>query len=164
MGHLRVVPVLAPEPYVLPSSSFGCRENPSCGSHLCIYPLQWFEEKLQEVECEDQRLRKLHAVVETLVNHRKGDRISTVRCAIWAGTVKPCAVPGRGHEGRVSQGHTLPRRWDSAVKDSVSSSWETDVKGSRQFFCPAPQAWDGSVEGNLWDHRIPAWLGGLKGP
>ncbi|XP_054244084.1 sorting nexin-1 [Indicator indicator] len=31
----------------------------------------WFEEKLQEVECEDQRLRKLHAVVETLVNHRK---------------------------------------------------------------------------------------------
>nr|KAF6388976.1 sorting nexin 1 [Myotis myotis] len=31
----------------------------------------WFEEKLQEVECEEQRLRKLHAVVETLVNHRK---------------------------------------------------------------------------------------------
>lgn len=35
---------------------------------------QWFEEKLQEVECEEQRLRKLHAVVETLVNHRKGNR------------------------------------------------------------------------------------------
>lgn len=34
---------------------------------------QWFEEKLQEVECEEQRLRKLHAVVETLVNHRKGN-------------------------------------------------------------------------------------------
>lgn len=36
---------------------------------------QWFEEKLQEVECEEQRLRKLHAVVETLVNHRKGNNL-----------------------------------------------------------------------------------------
>lgn len=36
---------------------------------------QWFEEKLQEVECEEQRLRKLHAVVETLVNHRKGNKL-----------------------------------------------------------------------------------------
>lgn len=36
---------------------------------------QWFEEKLQEVECEEQRLRKLHAVVETLVNHRKGNHL-----------------------------------------------------------------------------------------
>ncbi|KAG9341175.1 hypothetical protein JZ751_019614 [Albula glossodonta] len=31
----------------------------------------WFEEKLQEVEVEDQQLRKLHAMVESLVNHRK---------------------------------------------------------------------------------------------
>ncbi|XP_036390699.1 sorting nexin-1a [Megalops cyprinoides] len=31
----------------------------------------WFEEKLQEVEVEDQQLRKLHAVVDSLVNHRK---------------------------------------------------------------------------------------------
>ncbi|KAJ1181152.1 hypothetical protein NDU88_006362 [Pleurodeles waltl] len=31
----------------------------------------WFEEKLQEVECEEQHLRKLHAVIEALVNHRK---------------------------------------------------------------------------------------------
>lgn len=38
---------------------------------------QWFEEKLQEVECEEQRLRKLHAVVETLVNHRKGNKLLT---------------------------------------------------------------------------------------
>lgn len=33
---------------------------------------QWFEEKLQEVESEDQQLRKLHIMVESLVNHRKG--------------------------------------------------------------------------------------------
>lgn len=43
---------------------------------------QWFEEKLQEVECEDQRLRKLHAVVETLVNHRKGDELGG--CLSWS--------------------------------------------------------------------------------
>lgn len=41
-------------------------------SQLWAVCFQWFEEKLQEVECEEQRLRKLHAVVETLVNHRKG--------------------------------------------------------------------------------------------
>ncbi|XP_077375063.1 sorting nexin-1-like isoform X2 [Festucalex cinctus] len=31
----------------------------------------WFEDKLQEVENEEQQLRKLHAVVDSLVNHRK---------------------------------------------------------------------------------------------
>ncbi|XP_072236176.1 sorting nexin-1 isoform X2 [Leuresthes tenuis] len=31
----------------------------------------WFEDKLQEVETEEQHLRKLHAVVDSLVNHRK---------------------------------------------------------------------------------------------
>lgn len=34
--------------------------------------LQWFEEKLQEVESADQQFRKLHALVESLVVHRKG--------------------------------------------------------------------------------------------
>uniref|UniRef100_A0A8B9T1W3 Sorting nexin-1 n=1 Tax=Anas platyrhynchos TaxID=8839 RepID=A0A8B9T1W3_ANAPL len=42
----------------------------------------WFEEKLQEVECEEQRLRKLHAVVETLVNHRKGNELGTTFLAM----------------------------------------------------------------------------------
>ncbi|XP_029430748.1 sorting nexin-1 [Rhinatrema bivittatum] len=37
----------------------------------------WFEEKLQEVECEEQHLRKLHGVVETLVNHRKELAVNT---------------------------------------------------------------------------------------
>ncbi|XP_040082652.1 sorting nexin-1 isoform X1 [Oryx dammah] len=41
----------------------------------------WFEEKLQEVECEEQRLRKLHAVVETLVNHRKELALNTAQFA-----------------------------------------------------------------------------------
>ncbi|EPY81744.1 sorting nexin-1 isoform 1 [Camelus ferus] len=41
----------------------------------------WFEEKLQEVECEEQRLRKLHAVVEMLVNHRKELALNTAQFA-----------------------------------------------------------------------------------
>lgn len=43
---------------------------------LCV---QWFEEKLQEVESTDQYFRKLQALVESLVVHRKGlcSRISS---------------------------------------------------------------------------------------
>ncbi|KAM3925056.1 sorting nexin-1 [Leptodactylus fuscus] len=41
----------------------------------------WFEDKLQEVECEEQHLRKLHAVVETLVNHRKELAVNTAQFA-----------------------------------------------------------------------------------
>ncbi|XP_004615343.1 sorting nexin-1 [Sorex araneus] len=41
----------------------------------------WFEEKLQEVECEEQRLRKLHTVVETLVSHRKELALNTAQFA-----------------------------------------------------------------------------------
>ncbi|KAM3828408.1 sorting nexin-1 [Vipera latastei] len=41
----------------------------------------WFEEKLQEVEGEEQRLRKLHAVVEMLVSHRKELSLNTSQFA-----------------------------------------------------------------------------------
>ncbi|KAI4873088.1 hypothetical protein NFI96_018778 [Prochilodus magdalenae] len=44
----------------------------------------WFEEKLQEVESEDQQLRKLHAMVESLVNHRKELSVNT---AVFAKSV-----------------------------------------------------------------------------
>ncbi|XP_063305364.1 sorting nexin-1 [Pelobates fuscus] len=39
----------------------------------------WFEDKLLEVENEEQHLRKLHAVVETLVNHRKELALNTAQ-------------------------------------------------------------------------------------
>ncbi|XP_032088766.1 sorting nexin-1-like [Thamnophis elegans] len=41
----------------------------------------WFEEKLQEVECEEQRLRKLHTVLEMLVTHRKELSLNTSQFA-----------------------------------------------------------------------------------
>lgn len=80
LGHLWAVLVLALELCALARASFGWempgkpRSGAICGNQL-LDSFQWFEEKLQEVECEDQRLRKLHAVVETLVNHRKGDEL-----------------------------------------------------------------------------------------
>ncbi|KAK2834576.1 hypothetical protein Q7C36_015277 [Tachysurus vachellii] len=44
----------------------------------------WFEDKLQEVENEDQQLRKLHIMVENLVNHRKELSMNT---AVFAKSV-----------------------------------------------------------------------------
>lgn len=41
----------------------------------------WFEEKLQEVESADQQFRKLHALVETLVIHRKELSLNTAHFA-----------------------------------------------------------------------------------
>ncbi|XP_072254112.1 sorting nexin-1-like [Pyxicephalus adspersus] len=42
---------------------------------------RWFEDKFQEVENEEQHLRKLHGVVETLVNHRKELAVNTAQFA-----------------------------------------------------------------------------------
>ncbi|KAM4553635.1 sorting nexin-1a [Fundulus diaphanus] len=41
----------------------------------------WFEEKLQEVESADQQFRKLHALVESLVLHRKELSLNTASFA-----------------------------------------------------------------------------------
>ncbi|GLD46680.1 sorting nexin-1-like protein [Lates japonicus] len=41
----------------------------------------WFEEKLQEVESADQQFRKLHALVESLVVHRKELSLNTASFA-----------------------------------------------------------------------------------
>lgn len=41
----------------------------------------WFEEKLQEVESADQQFRKLHALVESLVIHRKELSLNTASFA-----------------------------------------------------------------------------------
>ncbi|CAN9498916.1 unnamed protein product [Ophioblennius macclurei] len=41
----------------------------------------WFEEKLQEVESADQQFRKLHALVENLVLHRKELSVNTASFA-----------------------------------------------------------------------------------
>ncbi len=42
-----------------------------CG--VCVW-FQWFDEKIQDVENEEQHMRKLHIMVESLVNHRKGQK------------------------------------------------------------------------------------------
>ncbi|XP_062318748.1 sorting nexin-1-like isoform X2 [Osmerus eperlanus] len=52
----------------------------------------WFEEKLQEVESEDQQLRKLLVMVESLVNHRKELSVNT------AGFAKSVAMLGSSED------------------------------------------------------------------
>lgn len=51
---------------------------------MCACWFQWFDEKIQDVENEEQQLRKLHVMVESLVNHRKGQKckqsISYFKC------------------------------------------------------------------------------------
>lgn len=78
-----------------------CSSSVSVGFYHCFFFLflfftdvvlflsQWFEDKLQEVENEEQHLRKLHAVVDSLVNHRKGERFSGVYPVqlLWQGRV-----------------------------------------------------------------------------
>lgn len=48
---------------------------------------QWFEDKYQEVENEEQQLRKLHALVDSLVNHRKGE--FSLLCLVLIRNVEP---------------------------------------------------------------------------
>lgn len=55
------------------SHKLGNYPFPNCKT---IVFFKWFEEKLLEVESEDQHLRKLLSVVETLVNHRKGKNVN----------------------------------------------------------------------------------------
>ncbi|KAK1887534.1 Sorting nexin-1 [Dissostichus eleginoides] len=52
----------------------------------------WFEEKLQEVESSDQHFRKLHALVESLVVHRKELSLNT------AGFAKSTAMLGSAED------------------------------------------------------------------
>ncbi len=45
-----------------------------CVCVVCVCWFQWFDEKIQDVENEEQHMRKLHIMVESLVNHRKGQK------------------------------------------------------------------------------------------
>lgn len=103
---------------------------------------QWFEEKLQEVECEEQRLRKLHAVVETLVNHRKGKYPFRHTPALG----KPVSSVGWRYEACCSQ----PSKW------KLSAHLLHDVLISK--ICPAllSRNMTSITLGGGWQE--PAWV------
>ncbi|XP_067829545.1 sorting nexin-1-like [Heptranchias perlo] len=110
----------------------------------------WFEEKFQEIENEDQQLRKLHAVVETLVNHRKELAMNT---AIFA---KSAAMLGS------SEDHTALSRALSQlaeVEEKIEQLYQDQANSD--FFLFAELLSDyirliSAVRG-VFDQRMKAW-------
>ncbi|MCI4382073.1 hypothetical protein PGIGA_G00259350 [Pangasianodon gigas] len=110
----------------------------------------WFEEKLQEVESEDQQLRKLHAMVESLVNHRKELSMNT---AVFA---KSVAMLGSS-EDNTALSRALSQL--AEVEDRIEQLHQDQA--SNDFFIFAEHLADyirllGAVRA-CFDQRMKAW-------
>ncbi|XP_007906903.1 sorting nexin-1 isoform X1 [Callorhinchus milii] len=110
----------------------------------------WFEEKFQEIESEDQQLRKLHAVVETLVNHRKELAMNTAIVA------KSTAMLGS------SEDHTALSRALSQlaeVEDKIEQLYQDQA--NNDFFLFAELLSDYirllSAMRGVFDQRMKTW-------
>ncbi|XP_060770395.1 sorting nexin-1a [Neoarius graeffei] len=110
----------------------------------------WFEEKLQEVESEDQQLRKLHVMVESLVNHRKELSMNT---AVFA---KSVAMLGSS-EDNTALSRALSQL--AEVEDRIEQLHQDQA--SNDFFIFAEHLADyirllGAVRA-CFDQRMKAW-------
>uniref|UniRef100_A0A4W5NNK7 Sorting nexin-2 n=1 Tax=Hucho hucho TaxID=62062 RepID=A0A4W5NNK7_9TELE len=103
----------------------------------------WFDNKLQEVESEELQLRKLHAVVESLVNHRKE------LCGNTAVFAKSMAMLGN------SEDNTALSRALSQLAE-VEDKMETlhQEQAASDFFILAELFWPGAVR-LIW--RMKTW-------
>nr|XP_046249814.1 sorting nexin-1a isoform X2 [Scatophagus argus] len=110
----------------------------------------WFEEKLQEVESADQHFRKLHALVESLVIHRKELSVNT------AGFAKSTAMLGSA-EDNTALSRALSQL--AEVEDKMEQLHQDQA--ANDTFCFAEVIADyirllGAVRGSF-DHRMKAW-------
>ncbi|KAK2842607.1 hypothetical protein Q5P01_012807 [Channa striata] len=110
----------------------------------------WFEEKLQEVESADQQFRKLHALVENLVIHRKELSLNTASFA------KSAAMLGSA-EDNTALSRALSQL--AEVEDKMEQLHQ--VQAENDTFCFAELIADyirllGAVKGSF-DHRMKAW-------
>uniref|UniRef100_A0A3Q1KAG1 Sorting nexin-2 n=1 Tax=Anabas testudineus TaxID=64144 RepID=A0A3Q1KAG1_ANATE len=110
----------------------------------------WFEEKLQEVESADQQFRKLHALVETLVVHRKELSLNTASFA------KSAAMLGSA-EDNTALSRALSQL--AEVEDKMEQLHQDQAENDT--FCFAELIADyirllGAVRGSF-DHRMKAW-------
>ncbi|XP_051919145.1 sorting nexin-1-like isoform X1 [Hippocampus zosterae] len=110
----------------------------------------WFEDKLQEVENEEQQLRKLHAVVDSLVNHRKE------LCGNTAVFAKSMAMLGNS-EDNTALSRALSQL--AEVEDKMEQLHQEQA--SSDFFIFAEVLADyirllGAVRG-CFDQRMRAW-------
>ncbi|KAJ7998320.1 hypothetical protein DPEC_G00221470 [Dallia pectoralis] len=110
----------------------------------------WFEDKLCEVEAEDQQLRKLHIMVESLVGHRKELSVNT------AGFAKSVAMLGSS-EDNTALSRALSQL--AEVEDKMEQLHQDQA--TNDSFCFAELLADyirllGSVRASF-DQRMKSW-------
>ncbi|XP_070828797.1 sorting nexin-1a [Chaetodon trifascialis] len=110
----------------------------------------WFEEKLQEVESADQQFRKLHALVESLVVHRKELSINTASFA------KSTAMLGSA-EDNTALSRALSQL--AEVEDKMEQLHQEQAANDTFSFAEVIADYIrllGAVRGSF-DHRMKAW-------
>uniref|UniRef100_UPI0037E8BA17 sorting nexin-1a n=1 Tax=Semicossyphus pulcher TaxID=241346 RepID=UPI0037E8BA17 len=110
----------------------------------------WFEEKLQEVESADQQFRKLHALVESLVIHRKELSLNTASFA------KSTAMLGSA-EDNTALSRALSQL--AEVEDKMEQLHQDQAANDTFSFAEVIADYIrllGAVRGSF-DHRMKAW-------
>ncbi|XP_027145025.1 sorting nexin-1a [Larimichthys crocea] len=110
----------------------------------------WFEEKLQEVESADQQFRKLHALVENLVIHRKELSLNTASFA------KSTAMLGSA-EDNTALSRALSQL--AEVEDKMEQLHQDQAANDTFSFAEVIADYIrllGAVRGSF-DHRMKAW-------
>ncbi|KAM7002083.1 sorting nexin-1a [Tautogolabrus adspersus] len=110
----------------------------------------WFEEKLQEVESADQHFRKLHALVESLVVHRKELSLNTASFA------KSTAMLGSA-EDNTALSRALSQL--AEVEDKMEQLHQDQASNDTFNFAEVIADYIrllGAVRGSF-DHRMKAW-------
>uniref|UniRef100_A0A3P9BXP1 Sorting nexin-1 n=1 Tax=Maylandia zebra TaxID=106582 RepID=A0A3P9BXP1_9CICH len=110
----------------------------------------WFEEKLQEVESADQQFRKLHALVESLVVHRKELSLNTASFA------KSAAMLGSAEDNTalsraLSQLAEVEDKMEQLHQEQAASDTFTFAEMIADYIRLL-----GAVRGSF-DHRMKAW-------
>ncbi|XP_058501370.1 sorting nexin-1a isoform X2 [Solea solea] len=110
----------------------------------------WFEEKLQEVESADQQFRKLHALVESLVVHRKELSVNTASFA------KSTAMLGSAEDNTalsraLSQLAELEDKMEQLHQDQATNDTFSFAELIADYIRLL-----GSVRASF-DHRMKAW-------
>lgn len=110
----------------------------------------WFEEKLQEVESADQQFRKLHALVESLVVHRKELSLNTASFA------KSAAMLGSA-EDNTALSRALSQL--AEVEDKMEQLHQDQAANDTFSFAEMIADYIrllGAVRGSF-DHRMKVW-------
>ncbi|XP_061576825.1 sorting nexin-1-like [Cololabis saira] len=110
----------------------------------------WFEEKLQEVESADQHFRKMHALVESLVVHRKELSLNTANFA------KSAAMLGSAEDNTalsraLSQLAEVEDKMEQLHQDQAAHDTFTFSELMADYIRLL-----GAVRGSF-DHRMKAW-------